>query len=98
MSASIPDEIAAEAKRVYFQRCDEVDRLAQDLEEGEVLDLIARAIMDERERCARIAMTFSAMRVTECDHPRVEKTAFACFDEVASQRADMIAAAIRNGG
>jgi len=44
-----------QAKAIYFARCDEVSRLAERFEEDEVIDLVARAIMAERERCAAIA-------------------------------------------
>ena len=101
MSTSIPDKVAAEAKRIYFQRCDEVDRLAQDFEEQEVLDLICRALMTERERAAEIALRIAH------DH---EDARDACLSEGPPntkgaltqgrqmQIAHAIASAIRNGG
>jgi hypothetical protein len=40
-----PESARDQAKRVYFARCDEVNRLAPQFEEEEVIDLLERAIM-----------------------------------------------------
>jgi hypothetical protein len=43
-----------QAKAIYFARCDEVSRLAERFEEDEVIDLILRGILAERERAAQV--------------------------------------------
>jgi urease accessory protein UreE len=50
-------EVQAEARRIYFERCDSVAKLAETFSEDEVLDLLERAIMAATERAALIAET-----------------------------------------
>lgn len=56
--------------------------------------MVARAIMAERERCARIADALSA--VTSPNYPLSEKVG-AALENIANGRAKHIAAAIRKG-
>lgn len=53
----ISDDVREEAKRIYFARCDEVNRLAAQFEEEEVIDLLARTISSERKACALLMET-----------------------------------------
>ena len=54
----IPQDVRSLAWEVYFERCNTVDRLAPEFEEEEVVDLVARAILAERERCAQVCDAF----------------------------------------
>lgn len=51
--AKVAGPIAREATKqawdIYLKRCDEVGRLAAEFEEDEVVDLVARAIMEGRQ-------------------------------------------------
>lgn len=46
----IPQDLRQQARSIYFNRCDEVSRLAAEFEEEEVIDLLVRAIKAERDR------------------------------------------------
>lgn len=53
-SDDIPQDVRQQARLIYFNRCDEVSRLAAEFEEEEVVDLLIRAIMAEREACGQV--------------------------------------------
>jgi len=51
-------DVRKQALDIYLKRCDEVDRLAADFEEEEVVDLLTRALQvgveSERSECLKI--------------------------------------------
>lgn len=47
----IPQDVWDKAWGAYFKRCDEAKRLAEHFEEIEVIDLLCRAVLAERDRC-----------------------------------------------
>lgn len=69
MTTGKPDDIREQAKRIYLKRCDEVNRLAAEFEEEEVIDLLTRAILaakvEEREAIAKFIFDAPA----EVSHP-----------------------------
>lgn len=84
----IPQDVWNAAFATYIARCDSVSRLAADFEEDEVIELVARAILAERERCAHISESF----IDSTDYDVEPEAAVA--ENVAAR---MIAAAIRKG-
>lgn len=52
--ADIPQDIWDAAWADYFARCDSASKLAADFEEDEVIDLLCRARLAERKRCADV--------------------------------------------
>ena len=71
--SEIPEDIRAAAKKAYFDHCDDAKRISQWPTEEELIQVAARAILAERQRCAEVAASIAAGSRKEAKASGVDK-------------------------